>query len=317
MSFENEFEKQLFELNNNPNKPYFRHPESIFFKGQYLGKTYGEVSLINPEYIDWLISNYGLIIDLEEFEQMNLILTKISRKKLIENDELIQFNRKKKIIRTKWFNAQERTLLFLHDVSHFTKEIKHLLLNTIKGERGVSELIKIEKTLKCLGFSLNDLENVYKNFKSNPFNKYNESLIDFLLNSINYGCGEYFELTKINIGSEILNKIKAGELHQIIYIYSSKTFVSPNQTEVLKIENSNIKNSISPNQTEILEIEDKKFFIKNTNCGFKVDGKSVGKIYSISNFEEPLIVYNWFNFKSPIEVRVDLLLSIECQTQFY
>ncbi len=65
-------------------------------------------------------------------------------------------------------------------------------------------------------------------------------------------------------------------------------------------------------EIEILNIDDELFFIKNTRRSAKKDGATYGKIYLVSKYIKPEIVFNWFDFNSQIETRVDILLSVEC-----
>ncbi len=292
------YEKVLFEAKNNVNKPYFKNVDSVIQSGQYKGCTYHYLWLHSPEQIEWQILNHDLLIDINEFEKKSPRDKKYEWsdqvKAILEQyDELIEFNRAKSIIRDEWYKRQESKLPLIADRPQFTEDFRNTLIGILNKRNGEEDIAKIIVVLDLLGISMVNVESTIANFENNPFNNYGKSFFDFLYACVNYGCGEYYHKCSLPLEKETLLKIKSGEV---------KEFVIPYKT----------LNSIPAYQKQIITIEEKRYFLKNTDCNAKKEGIKYGKVYCVLEYNEPLIAYNWFNFKSSIEARVDILLSVDC-----
>jgi hypothetical protein len=144
-----------------------------------------------------------------------------------------------------------------------------------------------------LGISFTDIDPMIESFSGHPLNKYCETFFEFLRSCVHYGCGEYYQETKIQFDELLLQSIRKRELNEVVVPKRLPNYVRLPDKEILKIDNE-------------------LFFIKNTSRNAKKDGVNYGKIYSVSEYTKPDIAGNWFNFSSQIETRVDILLSIEC-----
>lgn len=56
---------------HNENQLYFKNLKDKFQKGKFVDNTYLSVWTYFPEHIEWLILNYNLIIDADEFEKID------------------------------------------------------------------------------------------------------------------------------------------------------------------------------------------------------------------------------------------------------
>ena len=325
----------------NENKPYFKNLKDRFQKGKFVGNTYLSVWTNFPEHIEWLILNYNLIIDKEEFEKIenksldnntplvNLIKFKITNsiieetatqepfktliqqlptkkftfsntaiEKLNSHKELIEFNRKKNLIREEWRNNQEKLLTVINGVHQFTEEFKKKLMDIIVNRGSISVLNKINTVFCLLGITVSDIDTMAKVFDKDSYNKQGVSLLTFLLSCIQNGCGDYYHITNIQFDKETLSGIKNGEIKEVVVTYK----LANNNTSLGK---------------EILNIDNEFFFIEPTSRKIKKDGVNYGKIYLISKFKESKIIYNWFDYNSQIDGRIDTLLSVECYIRNY
>jgi hypothetical protein len=280
------------------NKPYFRNPNEKFMRGRFKGTTYATVWTYFPEEIEWLILNYELVIDPEEFEKINnKKISGTAKERLNLHENLIGFNRKKNVIRQEWKNNQEQKLPIINGKAQFNEDYKEELLKVLFKNYGF-EINKVSATLDLLGITINDIKYIIRTFQDNEFNTYRESFFGFLHSCIYWGCGKYFKKTKIQFDEEILNGIGNREITEI-------AIPSP------------LPNYDRLPQEEILEIDDDKFIIRNTNRNAKKDGVYFGKIYAILDYKTPKTAYNWFDFNSSIEGRVDILLNVECSQRYY
>lgn len=297
MTDNNPFEKLMFELANDISKPYFKNLNSTFRHGLYKDRKYIDIWINFPDHIEWLILNQDLLIDIEEFNKIrntkNYTLSQKAIDRLSQHHHRLDFERNKNIIRKEWRETQEQNLRRITGKNHFTEELKETLLSLLTKRNQLSKLEDTWHALNLLGIKLTNFSLVFNDFKDNLFNKYHHrSFVDFLYSCIYYGCGTYYKETKLKIEKETLLKIKRKELTEVVIPY--KTL-----------------NSIKAYDKEILRIEDQLFFIKNTDYNAKLNGVKIGKIYSVSKFVQSDIAYNWFDYSSSIETRVDILLSIE------
>lgn len=221
-----------------------------------------------------IVSNVTTISDIinrepykSYIEQIPLIKYSLSNEvktKLKLYVELIEFNRKKSLIREEWKNNQEKQLPIIDGIHQFTEEFKDDLVKNISNRYGRTELDVIITGLNFLGITIIDIESMVNDFENNQFNKYHESFFRFLHSCIHYGCGDYYHVTKFQFDEETLLNIKKKAVCEIIV---------PSRLPIY---------DRWPDQ-EILNIDNDLFFIKNTHRTPRKDGVSYGKIIPFQN----------------------------------
>jgi hypothetical protein len=269
------FDDEMFESTHITSKPYFRHLHSKFIRGQFDGYTYLNVWIYFPQHIEWLILNHDLIIDLEEFEKVP--------NKQIEGDFLLG-----KSLRDCVLNENGSTKEPFKDFKKHLQSTKYLISDKAKAK------LNLYKSL--IDFNRKKLE-IRQEWKTNQENKL----------PIVAETRQFTAEIKENLVDILTRRNNKPELHRVSSCFDLLGITSINIENAIFIFNQNLYHNYS--EPFIMFLLACVYY----GCGEYDKNTTIPTSQkAIAENKKPVIIYNWFDFNSAIETRVDTLLSVEC-----